>query len=273
LFEVSWKPFKLHSSGPTKPSRNITLSQCSFSGHYDEIEVGPADHATWYANSLFEPAALNITFDRCMFGPSFVNPTRGNHNFSIAIELVDGLLVQDCVFVGSNRRNPQVNARNAKLSHCVLDNWGTMGVGIHFGSDIEINSLHAIRGSSTFSLERPVSMVEQTSVASPTGFGEKGPPKIAITPNCTEYETTFAKTGKKGWDCFNPTYVGSGTSADYVYTIKKPKFIEPLKPWLSIVENAGCRDSLDIAITRELASGNHIPWISDYTASLPWPGP
>lgn len=272
-FEVSWKPFKIHASDPSKPSRNITVIRCSFSGHYDEIEVGPADHATWYATSIFEPAARDIIFSQCMFGPSFVNPTRGNHNFGISAALVDGLVINDTVLVGSNRRNPQINARKAKISHCVIDNWGTMALGITYGSDIEVNACHFIRGASTFSLERPISMVESTSLASPTGFGEKGPARIAITPNCVEYNTSFVRTTNKGWNCFYPIYIGSGSSNDYIFTKKSAAFVEPLKPWLSIVQNAGCRDALDVAITRELASGNHIPWISDYTASLPWPGP
>lgn len=274
-YERSWKPFAIQCDNAATPSRNITLRECSFSGHTDEIEVGPADHASWFATQVEMLAAIGIAFDRCLFGPGFINTgatikdatkrasfvaERQFHNMSLSVPCADQVAFTGCLFVGANRRSPQLGAKRVGLAHCVVDDWGSMCVGLHAGSDVEVNACHFIRGPHTNPAERAVSFVEGTW-QSP--FAKLGPVQLAISPNCTEYNTVFGAL-RKGWDIWQ--------EKPSLQWAKKPTGgVLTLRPISEIMNQAGCGDSLDQSIRAFLLAKKHVPWMDNYTTDFAFP--
>lgn len=273
-YERSWKGLAIlatYGHGFCKSLR-ITFVNCSFSGHTDEIEIAPLDREWWFANQPGESAVKDALFDQCVFGPSFINTgatitdpvkraaflvEREFHNFGMSASCVSGLVMRRCLFVGNNRRSPQI-AGQARLEQCIVDNCGTMGVGIHAGSNVSINACKFIRGPRTS--RPPVSMAAGTMESQ---FGKLGQATVAISKNCTEYSSAFGASGK-GWDLWqtaNQDQWRKGTISGTVL---------PLEPMKDTLANIGCGDKLDVAIRNSLNSLKHVPWMSDYSAA--WPG-
>lgn len=274
-YERSWKPLAIHGETPGTPSRNIKLQECSLSGHTDEIEAGPMDHATWFSRWMGAPAVVGLTFDRCLFGPSFINTgatisnaqkraaflaERQFHNMSISAVCCEDVAFTGCVFVGANRRSPQLGAKRVGLAHCVVDDWGSMCVGLHAGSEAEINACHFIRGPHTHPKERAVSFVEETW-KSP--FAVLGPVQLAITSNCTEYRSDFGVL-RRGWDIWQEL-----PSANW--SKKASGGVLPLRPINDILSQAGCGDSLDQSARACLISKRHVSWMDNYTTDFAFP--
>lgn len=274
-YERSWKPLAIHADSPEQPSRNIRLTQCSFSGMTDELEVGPSDHATWFARWMGRPAAVGITFDRCIFGPSLVNTgetindaakralfltERRFHNMSLSASCVQSVAFVGCVFVGANRRSPQIGGKQVGLAHCVVDDWGSMAFGLHAGSDGEINACHFLRGPHTSPLKRAAGLVEGTE-SSP--FAILGQAMLSITDNTCEYNAVGGVV-RKGWKICHTAesaWLKRGT-------VTSPL---PLRTVADIVTKAGCGDSLDAAIRARLTRMQHVPWIENYTTEFAFP--
>lgn len=274
-YERSWKPLAIHADSPDQPCRNITLTQCSFSGMTDELEVGPSDHATWFARWMGRPAAIGITFDRSIFGPSFINTgetiknavkrtaflaERQFHNMAISAVCCENVAFVGSVFVGANRRSPQIGGKRVGLAHCVVDDWGLMAVGLHAGSDVEVNACHFMRGPHTSSLKRAAGLVEGTE-SSP--FAILGQATLAITDNTCEYNAVGGVV-RKGWKICH-TAEGAWLRQGAVISPL------PLRTVADIVTKAGCGDALDAAIRARLTRMQHVSWVKDYTTELAFP--
>lgn len=264
-YEKSWKPMRVHAASPDAPCRYITFRNCSFSGHTDELECGPADHAWWYANHMGKPAVDWLRFSKCMFGPSLVNlsPDRIYHNFSLACSLTNNVEISGSVFVGSNRRSPQLAGKGILLSQSCVFDWGTMGTGLHAGAEVQIFGCHYFRGPHTNGKERAVSLVE---VQGSNAFSPLGPAIIGIGPECVEYGTHWSplRRGFQLWQEPESTRRSTWRRTAVAATATQMS-------WKDIVAQAGCGDSLDQAIRNSLMAGKHIPWISDYTKEFPFP--
>jgi hypothetical protein len=262
--EKSWKPLRIHAESPDKPCRNIHFENCSFSGHTDEIEVGPADHGTWFKNTPDKIAAYNVSFVRCSFALPFQNYTRGDHNMNISASLVDGLLFDETVFMGANRRSGQCCAKNVLYRHTVHLNWGGMNIGLHAGSSAQLQSCHFVPGPNTKLGKLPVSIVEDTFKSD---LGVLGEISLAITKTCKLYKSLAQLTPvKEGWDCFR---VDPGVPLPKKTTALA---VPPVKPLADLVRNAGCGDALDKAIVEQVVGKRlHVPWMYDYTAPFLFP--
>lgn len=261
--EKSWKAFRIHAESPDAPCEDITLENCSFSGHTDELEVGPADHDWWYANHISRIAARNIKFLKCMFAYPLVNYTRGPHNMSISCSCVENVLCEDTVYVGANRRSPQWLG-SLICRHTVLIDWGTMGAGIHCGSRGEFQACHFIPGPHTKATEMPITMVEGSYQSA---CGPLGTPSLAITKNTRMYSNLRTMTvSRQGWDCFgqdplNPPITKITASA-----------VPVLKDPFAVIRAAGAGDALDVVIRDQLVNKRaHIPWNLEYTAPFTFP--
>ena len=270
-YEKSWKGLAVlatYGVGSCK-SQRIALINCSFSGHTDEIEIAPLDREWWFANQPGVPAVQDVLFDQCVFGPSFINTgatitdpakraaflaERQYHNFGMSASCVSGFIMRRCLFVGNNRRSPQI-AGHARIEQCIIDNWGTMGIGVHAGSNVSVNACKFLRGLKTKSAAIAVVAGTNDSV-----FGKLGKPVVAISKNCTEYDVYFS-TINKGWDCWNGVCDKTTVEGSVL----------PLVPMKNIIANIGCGDKLDVAVRASLNSHSHVPWMSDYSAA--WPGP
>jgi hypothetical protein len=274
-YEKSWKPFTINAESPSNPCRDIVIRECSFSGHTDEIEVSPSDHATWYRDHIDKPAAIGVKFDRCIFGPSFINTgetirdaakrqafldAREYHNMSISASCCDGIEFNGCGFIGANRRSPQVAAKNAVMRHCVVDSWGSMAAAAHAGSYLSIDACHFLRGSRTSPLKRAVGLVEGTETSD---FARLGFAVIAISANSREYNTTGTAI-RSGWAmCHSP--IGPFLRRAGVLNPSPDRTVS------DIINKAGCGDQLDVNIRSMLSRGQRIDWIRDYTQQLPFP--
>ena len=255
-YEKSWKPLRVHAEHPDRPCRNIRFESCSTSGGTDEIEVGPSDHAIWFRDWMGKPAAIGVTFDRHLFGPSLMGKMldRERHNMGLALSCVDDVLLTGCVFTGHNRRCPQIAGNNVRLEHCAVFDWGTMGTGFHSGSTGSINACHFVRGPHTRLTERAISLVEDT-FASP--FGQLGYVTLAVSPNTVEYGIDWQPL-RKGWNCWQEPLTTKGA-------LWRRTAVIPLtpKPLTAIIASAGAGDSTDVAIRRELTAKRHIAWRFD----------
>lgn len=267
--ERAWKGLAIHSTGIER-CRHIAFINCSFSGHTDEIEIAPIDRERWFREQPGDAAVQDVLFDQCVFGPSFINTgstitdpakraaflaERQYHNFGMSASCVSGLTMRRCLAVGSNRRALIQVAGHARLEQCIVDNWGTMAVGVHAGSKVSVNGCKFIRGPKTKSAAITVVAGTNDSV-----FGKLGKPVVAISRNCTEYAANFS-TANKGWDCWSGVCDKTTVEGSVL----------PLEPMKNILANIGCGDKLDVAIRNSLNSHRHVPWMSDYSAE--WPGP
>lgn len=273
-YERSWKPLAVHATAPGN-SQRITLKHCSFSGHTDEIEIGPADHADWFANHMGTPAVSDVLIDQCVVGPSFMNTgatikdkatraaflmKREFHNHGLAATCVENMTIKRTLFCGNNRRSPQIAGTGVKLERCIVNNWGTMAVGIHAGSSVSINACKFLRGPRSKSL--PVAMVVGT-MDSP--FGVLGRASVGITKNSIEYGEGFGAI-RKGWELWPSTPPDQWKKATVAGSVLRP---EPMAETLAQI---GCGDGLDVAIGAALNGHRHIPWVDDYSTSWPMPG-
>lgn len=262
-YEKSWKPFAIQAEAADQPCRNITIDECSFSGNTDEIESGPEWAGIWFASYVGKPTVIGLTVTRCMIGPSFQNylTTRVNHNFGWAFSMVKNLTVDRCVVFAANRRQMQIAATNAVVRNCVCDNWGTMGLGLHAGTDIQIHGCHFIQGPQT--KELPISLVEGTYVSP---LARLGLVKVAISPTNIYYDKAFLQQAN-GEGCWRePLHdLGNTWQRQPLTPVEKPV------PMLEIVNGAGCGDSLDVAIRNEFAKKRHIPWMAEYAAPFTFP--
>lgn len=277
-YERSWKPLAIAAETPMSPCKNITLRECSFSGHTDEIEVGPANHTQWFTSWMGRNAAIGVTFDRCIIGPSFTNTgetilnntkrlaflrERERHNMGLSAVCCDDVLITKCLFVGHNRRSPQLQATHARVEHCVMNNWGTMCIGVHAGSNVQINACHFLRGPQTPRSEKAISLVEQT-FTSP--FGKLGPATIAIPPNNLEFNA-YRVAIRSGWHLWAEPTTTQGTQ-----WIAADAGMVQRRPINEIIDEAGCGDALDQAIQATLRNSKHVPWMTDYSRAFPFPG-
>lgn len=271
-YEKSWKGLAILSTGVGR-CKNIELWNCSFSGHTDEIEIAPLDREWWFANQPGTPAVQDVKFDQCVIGPSFINTgetitnsakraaflaEREFHNFGMSATCVSGLVMKRCLAVGNNRRSLVQIAGSASLEQCIIDNWGTMGIGVHQGSQVSVNACKFIRGPKTKSAA--IAMVYGTK-ESP--FGVLNPASVGISKNCTEYNTSFLMN-TKGWDCWD------GRNGDW-NRVAVGGSVQSLEPLVDTLRSIGCGDELDVRIRVALNAKKHVPWMRDYSAEWPLP--
>jgi len=116
--------------------KNISLTNCDFRYSTDEIAFFHTD--VWPYGKL--PVIQGLKIEGCLFGPSLrgLVPARLNHNFGLMVDGAEDVQIRQCVFAGNNRRNPQVRGKNILVEDCLMLGYGTMAIGIHAGSSVDV---------------------------------------------------------------------------------------------------------------------------------------
>lgn len=116
--------------------KNITLTNCDFRYSTDEIAFFHTD--VWPYGK--QPVIKGLKIGQCLFGPSLrgLVPARLNHNFGLMVDGAEEVQIRQCVFTGNNRRNPQVRGKNVLIEDCLMLGYGTMAIGIHAGSSVDV---------------------------------------------------------------------------------------------------------------------------------------
>lgn len=130
---VSWNPVKVLSD--EKTCRNVTFDHCAILGGDDENDFGPLNHQVLKT----AVAADGVTVTNCIFGLG-TRKWRKNHNFSLAVSYAKNVVIDGNLFAHNNRRNPQVYSPRSEqdqggvISNNIVYNYGSMGVGVLFGT-------------------------------------------------------------------------------------------------------------------------------------------
>ena len=136
---ASWNPVKVLSD--EKTCRNITFSHCAILGGDDENDFGPLNHQV-----VKNPVSSDgVIVTNCIFGLG-TRKWRKNHNFSLAVSYAKNVVISGNLFAHNNRRNPQVYSPRGEqeqggiISNNIVYNYGSMGVGVLFGTWDIINN-------------------------------------------------------------------------------------------------------------------------------------
>lgn len=274
-YEKWWNSPKLLASAPDDLSKNIEFFRCSMSGNTDEIDCGPANYNTWPKQGV---AHNNLIFSDCFIGPSFKgkSPNRLNHNFGLGLTYVTNFTISGCVFAGHNRRAPQIKG-TGQIKDCLINGYGTMAIGIHNDSDVDIQNVICIPDLMTpvsWSGDPAKNRVPPIQVVTGTPFDGR----IQLFIDEVYEVFTTKKHGasnvnspkvsrpRANWDNFLNT--------EGVTVLAKPRSTSPVVrngcPW-GALNSAGVRDSLDKAVAIRIRDGS-MPWVfNPGEAGLPDP--
>ena len=130
---ISWNPIKVLSD--EKTCSNFSMDHCAVFGGDDDNDFGPLVHTARKVDLALDGCYVT----NCFFGYG-TTKWRGNHNFSLAISFGRDIVVNNNVFVHSNKRCPQVFSREAhdheggQICGNLLYNYGSQGIGVCFGT-------------------------------------------------------------------------------------------------------------------------------------------
>lgn len=232
--------------------KNISLTNCDFRYSTDEIAFFHTD--VWSYGKL--PVIKGLKIEDCLFGPSLrgMIPARLNHNFSLMVDGAEDVQIRRCVFTGSNRRNPQVRGKNILIEDCLMVGYGTMAIGVHAGSSVDIQRCTFVPTAQTTQNRPPaVKAVEGTVSA----FGAdmiqiciQGSKEIGSTKHVSP------KTDLNLW--------GSGDEELPVQLWKGLPALRSPVAVAMLTRQVGVLDTLSKQIYKEIGQGS-VPWRDNST--------
>ena len=274
-YEKWWNSPKVLTTDPDKPSRNIAFHRCSMSGNTDEIDCGPDNHSMWPAAA---PTAIDgLEFYQCVVGPSFRGfmSGRGKHNFGIAATHVVNANIQECLFVGHNRRCPQIKGE-AIIRDCLINGAGTMAVGLYGGSTVDvINTVHvpSLTTATKWVIDTAAAKRRVPVVSVVTGTPWREPIELFVSGvhecfTTRKHGSTNLSDAQQAWAPRSNEDAVINVEPVNLQLMGEPNFasmsgyVPVVDPWQTL-ERAGVQDQLDVECAEAVRAGT-MPWIYNY---------
>ena len=252
VYERWWGGIRVLAT-KTSGFKDLVFENVSFRGHTDELAF---THADSWNGKVGGTTGSNVIFNRCVIGPSIKGRMAGRefHNFNLMVEGVNNVLIEECVFGAANRRSPQLRGKGNLIQNCIISSYGTMAVGLHGGSELDIRNVAFMPNyQTTLNRPYPIKPVEGTRLA----FGNKTI-KIHIDQ---VYEVPHPKhpNSRNGYNCWGTWSESNGDNEDRVCHFGGfPNRWEQFLDLNKLYDTCGVQDTFDKNFLNLVKSGSMI---------------